>query len=533
MRRRGIVAATLLISIAALGLSVATARADGNIKAVKHIIIMMQENHSFDNYLGVLPYAPGGPYHPGPCKSGDHSCVDGLTCSTDSMGNLTCSNTNLDADGNVIHSFHDFNYCPGPDLDHGWSSSHREANLMSPAQALMLSLNNGFVVVNNETEQTPGTPDAGDNDTMGFYNQDDLAFYYNLAQTFAIDDRYFCSVVGPTFPNRSYEMAGTSFGHVVTGTEIFPPGFLTTGSSPGYKPITGNIFNLLDAAGITWKNYFEDLPTSVIMRGTTDVSHLLPISVFLAQAAAGTLPQVSFVDPGFAPDVTLPTGVFETDEHPPFNIRAGQFVVSELVNAVRNGPNWNDSVIFLTYDEHGGFYDHVAPPPAPQGKALNPDGINPGQCADASNLPASGLPGGGQTCTESQADAAGICPGFTPTGPYPASCANFNQLGFRVPFIVVSPFAKPHYVSHTVGDHTSLLSFIERRFLAQGNGNPQGKAVGQHQSLTLRDQNADPLDDIFDFNNSPSLNATLTTAPLPQTTEHDCPFPDPPGETGP
>ena len=98
---------------------------------------------------------------------------------------------------------------------------------------------------------------------------------------------------------------------------------------------------------------------------------------------------------------------------------------------------------------------------------------------------------------------------------------------------MVSPFAKPHYVSHTVGDHTSLLSFIERRFVAQGNGNPQGKAVGQHQSLTLRDQNADPLDDIFDFNNSPSLNATLTTAPLPQTTEHDCPFPDPPGETGP
>src|SRR5581483_9622546 len=135
------------------------------------------------------------------------------------------------------------------------------------------------------------------------------------------------------------------------------------------------------------------------------------------------------------------TGPTENDEHPPTNIRAGEFFVWQVVNAIRNSPNWNDTVIFFTYDEHGGSYDHVAPPPAPQGGNRNPDGIEPGQCADLSNPPASTQPGGGVQCSVSQSDAANICPAFTPTGPYPANCADFDQLGFRVPFVVVSPFA--------------------------------------------------------------------------------------------
>ena len=95
--------------------------------------------------------------------------------------------------------------------------------------------------------------------------------------------------------------------------------------------------------------------------------------------------------------------------------------------------------------------------------------------------------------------------------PYPAACANFNQLGFRVPFVVISPFAKPHYVSHTIGDHTSMLAFIEQRFLPNGS------------HLTLRDQNANRLQDMFDFNHSPSLNAVIGTAPAPVRGEHSCP----------
>jgi phospholipase C len=529
MRRRGILAASLLVAMAALGLSVATARAEGNVHKVNHIIIIMQENHSFDNYLGALPYAPGSPYHGGACKNSDHACVDGLTCTVDNMGNYTCANSNLDDDGSTVTSFHDSNYCPGPDLQHDWQGAHGEANYSDPANALLSTLNDGFVLVNDATEQIDGTESATDDDTMGFYNQDDLPFYYQLAQTFAIDDRYFCSVVGPTFPNRSYEMAATSFGHVTTN-EIFPPGINPANPTPlntsiGYQPITGSIFDLLDASNISWFNYYEDLPTSVIFRGNHIpflVAHARTVSgtspfggqSFMAAAAAGTLPAVSFVDPSFAPDQVINGNVYETDEHPPWDIRAGQYVTSQIINAVRNGPNWKDTVIFLTYDEHGGFYDHVQPPAAPQGGALNPDGIDPGLCEDLSNPPASLLPGGGAQCEFSESDVAAICSTFADeTAPYPAMCANFNQLGFRVPFIVISPFAKPHYVSHMVGDHTSMLAFIEQRFLPDGT------------HLTLRDANASRLQDMFDFNRSPSLNAVIGTAPAPVPGEHDCPFP--------
>jgi phospholipase C len=291
----------------------------------------------------------------------------------------------------------------------------------------------------------------------------------------------------------------------------------------------------LDAAGVTWYNYFQDLPTSAIFQGTSlaflaaharSVSGPSPFGgeSFLQAAANGTLPEVSFVDPSFAPDQVINGAVFETDEHPPWNIRAGQYFTSSVINAVRNGPNWNDTVIFLTYDEHGGFYDHVPPPAAPQGGALNPDGISPGQCADVSDPPDSEQPGGGEQCTQSAAAAAEICPGFTPTGDYPSSCANFDQLGFRVPFVAISPFSKPHYVSHTVGDHTSILAFIERRFLANGNGNAKGLALGGHEHLTLRDEHADPLLDLFDFAHAPSLDASIPTAPLPQLHDPGCPF---------
>jgi phospholipase C len=529
------IGAAMPTAAAAIAVMVSPAHAAGNLKAVEHIIVIMQENHSFDNYYGVLPYAPGSPYRAGPCQSNDHSCVDGLSCSDDGSGDLSCINSNLDDDGSTVYAFHSQNYCPGPDLDHGWVGSHREANLMNPAQSLLLSLNDGFVIVNDETSQPDTTETPTDDDTMGYYDQDDLPFYYALAQTFAIDDRYFSSVIGPTFPNRAYELAGTSFGHVVTGTEIYPPGFLMTGSSDGYKVITGTIFDLLDEADVTWYNYFQDLPTSAIFQGTSTAflaAHARPVAglspfggeSFLEAAANGTLPPVAFVDPSFAPDQVINGAVYETDEHPPWNIRAGQYVNSLIINAVRNGPNWKDSVIFLTYDEHGGFYDHVPPPAARQGGALNPDGISPGQCADASDPPDSEEPGGGQQCAQSAAAAAGICPEFTATGDYPSSCANFDQLGFRVPFVVISPFAKPSYVSHTIGDHASILAFIERRFLANGNGNAKGLAVGGHQHLTLRDEYASPLLDMFDFAHSPSLDATIPGAPPPQPNDPGCPF---------
>jgi phospholipase C len=163
-----------------------------------------------------------------------------------------------------------------------------------------------------------------------------------------------------------------------------------------------------------------------------------PLSQYFADAAAGTLPQVAFVEPTYIGTVTQ-----ESDEHPPANIQLGQQFTANIVDALMKSPNWSSSAFFLTYDEHGGYYDHVAPPPAPV-----PDGIPPM-----------------------------LGPADTP--------AAFDHYGVRVPFVVMSPFSKPHFVSHRVSDHTSILAFIERRFGLD--------------PLTQRDAKANALLDYFDF----------------------------------
>lgn len=480
--------------------------AEGNLHKVNHIIVVMQENHSFDNYFGVLALAPGSPYHNGngACDKGDHQCVDGLSCTVDPLGNFTCANQNIDNESGTVFAFHDSRRCVLPDLDHSWLGTHKEANFSKPNKTLNRFLADGFVRVNEVTE---GNRDQ----TMNFYNQDEIPFYYDLAQKFAVSDRYFASVLGPTFPNRSYLLAATSFGHLTT-SDTFPP------TVDGYKPITGTILDLLDHNGVTWADYFQDAPQGGTFRpfsATKIDPHFFPLPLFLAQAAGqpgvGPLPQVSFVDPNF--------GLFgikgENDEHPPTDIQRGQAFVSLVVNAVRNGPFWKDSIILITYDEHGGSYDHVKPPKAQDG-IRTPDGIFPGQCADLSNPPASLQPGGGAECStnfinpadNSVKNAVDLCPELAadPTGPFPVHCAAFEQLGIRVPFIAVSPFSKPHYVSHMVGDHTSVLALIERRFLKTDAG---------VLHLTLRDQKANDLADMFDFTNSPSLNTPVTQAGPP------------------
>jgi phospholipase C len=503
----------------------ATARATGNINNLKHIIVVMQENHSFDNYLGVLPYAQGTPYHQGPCRAGDHTCVDGLNCTRSSgTGGYTCQNSNPEADGTPVTAFHSSDYCVATDLNHLWIGTHEQGNFENPNSGLLLSLNDGFVQVNDQSNQPDnGTESSTEDETMSFYNESDLAFYYSLAMSFALDDRYFSSTLGPTFPNRSYLMAATSFGHLTTD-ETVPPGtpFVV------YKPLTGTIFDQLDAHGVSWADYFSDIPQGISFRnfladphfrlfqkpGPAALSGPFPFNSepsFFDDATAGTLPTVAFVDAAigfFAPENAGPN---ENDEHPGSDIRLGQNHVAQIVNAVRQSPNWNDSIIFITYDEHGGFYDHVASPPAPQGGALNPDGISPGQCADASNLPLSAEPSAGLNCVESTSIESSFCPGFTPTGAFPADCANFNQLGIRVPLIAVSPFSKPHYVSHTGGDHTSILALIEKRFFRDGT------------HLTARDANARTLEDLFDFTHAPSANTAVSPslAPAPLTTS--CP----------
>jgi phospholipase C len=497
----------------------AAAGPSGDIHAVEHVIVLMQENHSFDNYFGALAYAPGSPYHSPKrrdrddgCRSDDHRCVDGLSCEPTASGELRCENANQDDAGPAVHAFHDARRCVIPDLDHEWPSTHREINFDQPNRTLQHPKSDGFVRVNDVREQPDnGVENPTEDQTMSFYDQREIPFYYDVAQSFAISDRYFSSLLGPTFPNRAYLLAATSFGHLTTSDNFPPPG--------GYKPNTGTILDLLDAAGVSWADYFQDAPQAAAFRpfGPTAIDpHFFPLPLFLAQAAGAPgvppLPTVSFVDPNFG----LLGAASESDEHPPTDIQRGQAFVSQVVNALRNGPYWSSSVMFVMYDEHGGFYDHVKPPRARQG-GRTPDGVSPGQCADLSNPPASLAPGGGAECSSnflsatdtSVVDAIALCPELAadPTGPFPRDCASFDQLGVRVPLLAISPFSKAHYVSHDVGDHTSILAFIEKAFLP----------AGAH--LTGRDQRASTLEDLFDFAHSPSL-ATPVGLALPPA--QDC-----------
>jgi len=142
-------------------------QAEGDVHRINHIIVIMQENHSFDNYLGVLPYVPGTPYHPGPCAKTDHQCVDGLSCASNKDGSLSCWNSNVDDDGSLVFSFHDQNYCPSPDLQHNWPGSHMEANFADPADTFNVTLNDGFVLTNDAQEQIDHGESATEDEQLG------------------------------------------------------------------------------------------------------------------------------------------------------------------------------------------------------------------------------------------------------------------------------------------------------------------------------------------------------------------------------
>jgi len=376
---------------------------------IDHIVVLMQENHSFDSYFGRLP-ALG------------HPDVDGLPADA----------SNPDSTGTLVHPFHQSRYCT-IDTEHSWTGSHLEFNR---------GQNDGFVSQNN--------PDGVR--AMGYYDQSDLPFYYALAMTFALGDRYFCSVLGPTFPNRSYLLAATSFGHIRND--------LTVG---GFGQPT--IFDLLNTHNVSWKVYYNDLSYALELFRLTSKANVVRFTNFVTDAAAGTLPQVSFVD------ATMGIGGVELDEHPPANIQEGEQFAAQVTAAVLNSPNWPRTVLFITYDEHGGFYDHVPPPPA-----CAPDNIAP--ILDPS---------------DSSSD-------------FPAQ---FDRYGFRVPLLVISPYAKPGFVSHTTYDHTSILRFVEARY--------------DLPALTNRDANATPLLDLFDFSHPALLNPPmLPPAPVDPVRLQQC-----------
>ena len=390
----------------------------GNAIPVQHIIVMMQENRSYDHYFGKLRKKSGPPRG---------------TSNPDPLG------------GDPIKPFHTKRYCEVADLDHSWSGTHRERN----GGAM-----DGFTAENAVTEDPHGFR------AMGFYTKRDIPYYYKLYKKFAMSDRFFCSVLSQTFPNRYYLLAGTSFGEIRNNIPNL--------AGPDYTNRT--IFNLMDEASppVSWKIYFSDLPFGALfgyVRGrlATNAVQMNPDdsqNQLLLDAASGNLPQVAYVDPAF-------TGEAENDEHPPTNIQKGQAFTAKIINALMAGPAWSTTAILLTYDEHGGYFDHVPPPPA-----CLPDAIPP-------NLNSGDVPGA------------------------------FDNYGIRVPFVAISPFSKRAFVSHTVYDHTSVLRFIETRF--------------DLPALTNRDANADPMLDLFDFANPPYMTPPKLPAAEIDPTHTECP----------
>jgi len=387
---------------------------------IQNVVVLMQENRSFDSYFGQL-HSEGQPR------------VKAVPASASNPDPTNPS-------GPPITRFHKTNYCETADLDHSWNGTHREWN----GGAM-----DGFTTANVDSTDPTGAR------TMGYYDAADLPFYYGLYATFAMGDRFFASTLTQTFPNRFYLLAGTSFGHIAND---FPTG------DPVNDFAQRTVFNLLDEAGVSWKIYFAQIAFADEFSYVRNHApgNVVPVQDYYTDAANGTLPQVSFIDPIFIAQANV-----ETDEHPPSNIQVGESFVSQVVTALFASPQWPHAALFLTYDEHGGFYDHVPPPPA-----CVPDAIPP-------MLSAGDEPGA------------------------------FDRYGIRVPAVVISPYARPHYVSHRVYDHTSILRFIETRF--------------DLPALTNRDANADPMLRMFKF--SRPLFATppsLPAAPIDTTQQTAC-----------
>jgi phospholipase C len=358
---------------------------------IEHIVVLMMENHSFDNLLGMVPHVVPG-----------RARVDGLTRHHGRIANL-----NRDASGRRVYARRASSPCQAKAVpSQSWNASH-----ISYAGGR----NSGFVKASGDV-------------AMEYWDQHDLPFTYSLARHFPIGERYFSSVLAQTYPNRRFLFAGTSSGTV----DDRPDAILTPAAN-------GTLWDRLDAHRVNWAVYYENQPSFVIVPGSATAarsSRIRTIDRFYSDAAAGHLPSFTFIDPNYS----------TTSEENPQDIQVGEQFVANIVHALLRAPSWHRTALFLTYDEHGGYYDHVPPP-----RAVKPDNLAPIHS-----------------------------PGTDPLAP-----GTFNRYGFRVPTMVISPWARPGYVSRIVQDHTSITSFVRRKW--------------NLPAMTFRDANAAPMTDYFNF----------------------------------
>src|ERR1700743_450654 len=430
----------------------------GTIASVQHIVFMMQENRSFDAYFG---------------KMNDHRASLGLGRDADDIEN----NFTVIADDNTpVPNFHLGTSCIF-NTSAAWTESHGDVNKFGTGDSDPV-LMNGFLHTAGSQAQNDGDADTRGVRVMGFYTVADLPSPYALAAQFATSDRFYAPAPVQTEDNRLYAMAATSQGLA------HPPQDTNT-------QLTSNtIFQLLDAAGISWKIYsVERQPDGKLIRtlrnfqpyGATKEDHIVPIAQFQTDLDNNTLPQFSYIEPGFASG---------RDEHPGAtdNLQTGTNFIASLFSAVRNSSSWSSTVFFQTFDEGGGLFDHVSPM------------IDGRPIVELSVGPTGQSVGPGIYSTDSAIMHVPNPDGIQPRDLLPADRpGDFTRTGFRVPLIIVSPFAKQHFVSHTPMDYTAILGFVEERF-----GLPH---------LNNRDAAQPSMQEFFDFANSPSLNTSVPSQP--------------------
>jgi phospholipase C len=401
---------------------------------IKHIVILMMENHSYDNYLGML-----------------EGRGEGLPLGPDGTPDVV----NRTPDGRAYRAHHMTSTTQRKnDPSQNWHASHIQ---------YADGRNDGFAAA--VVKALPGADPAV---PLGYWTEDDLPFYYGLARTFPLADRWFSSCLGPTFPNRRFLISGTAHGLI----DDLPWDIID-------YPEAGTIFDVLTKHGINWVNYHNVRHYSVLVRrvlggrgltsvrrlaqvgrwlpGMADravgnksftadlyplglagaVRHLRQTEQFFADADAGTLPAVSIVDPDFE--------VYS--EENPQDIRRGESFAAEVINRVMHGPAWSRTLLIWCYDEHGGYYDHVPPP-----EAVPPDDV------PAHNYILD-LPGWLRRLLSPVFGG-----GFARLKAIDAGPRDYARYGFRVPAVIVSPYARPGYVCSTTLDHTSVLKLIEEKW---------------------------------------------------------------------
>ncbi|HEX2016850.1 MAG TPA: alkaline phosphatase family protein [Solirubrobacteraceae bacterium] len=323
-------------------------------------VVLMMENRSFDHYLGWLPGADGR--------------QAGLRYA--------------DKQGKVHQTrplTGDFQGCGHPDPDHSWKGGRIQ---------LAGGRCDGFLQSGN------------DDFAISYYKQGDLGFIQDAAKAFTVFDRFHCSLMGSTLPNREYMHAGESYGQIDNN---LPP---QTSTPTGFPDNT--IFAALAAAGVSNRYFFSDVPVAALW-GAPGLARSGRVDEYYQRCQAGTLPSVSFVDPNFGGSAGEGPGV-SADEHPHGDVRAGQAFMSDVVHAFMESPQFARGALFIVYDEWGGFFDHVRPPRVPDqrnSRELDKD---------------------------------------------------YGLMGFRIPALVASPWVRRGHVEHSIYGFESILKMISYRF---------------------------------------------------------------------